>query len=206
MDALYSHPFSFTKSSLLPSIVQAALASLALELENPLTAVLHFLRDFLGYAVGRVPSAMETGVVPDDMQEAIRAQISTHGSAMCGLIMSGMIFTFPRDCVVDGAGALMTLIEMDPVTCGRWIAESLNMLPRENLSAEERQKFITQIAEYYHRNKTVLTFSAANGRDYRRIQRQIQDFVAIYRRRVISPRSKAEGKGFVEGMAFRFQS
>jgi len=193
MDALYCHPFSFTKSSLLPSIVQAALASLALELENPLTAVLHFLRDFLGYAVGHVPSAMQTEV-PLDMQTAIRAQISASGATLCGLIMSGMIFTFPRDCVVDGAGALMTLIEMDPTTSVRWIADSLGMLPPENLSPEERSKFIGQIAD------------AATAGDYRRVQRQIQDFVAIYRRRVISPRSKAEGKGFMEGIAFRFHS
>jgi hypothetical protein len=43
------------------------------------------------------------------------------------------------------------------------------------------------------------------NQDFRKIQRQIQDFVAIYRRRVISPRSKLEGKGFIEGLAFRFQ-
>jgi transportin-3 len=147
MDALYCHPLEFTKSHLLPSIVQAALASLALELENPLTAVLHFLRDFLGYAVGHVPSAMESEV-PAEMQTAIRAMISAHGSTLCSLIMSGMIFTFPRDCVVDGAGALMTLIEMDPVTSVGWIANSLNLLPAENLSAEERSKFFGQMTEY----------------------------------------------------------
>src|SRR5271155_4808649 len=107
MDALFCHPLEFTKSSLLPIIVQAALASLALELENPLTAVLHFIRDFLGYAVGHVPSSMESEVHVE-MQTAIRAMIGAHGSTMCSLIMSGMIFTFPPDCVMDGAGALMT--------------------------------------------------------------------------------------------------
>ena len=56
---------------------------------------------------------------------------------------------------------------------------------------------------YYHYNSNS---SSAAGGDYKRIQRQIQDFVAIYRRRVISPRSKAEGKGFIEGMTFRFHS
>jgi transportin-3 len=204
MDALYCHPLEFTRSHLLPSIVQAALASLALELENPLTAVLHFLRDFLGYAVGHVPSAMESEV-PAEMQTAIRAMISAHGSTLCSLIMSGMIFTFPRDCVVDGAGALMTLIEMDPVTSVGWIANSLNLLPAENLSADERSKFFGQMTEYDLIPQPLLMNRAANGRDFRKIQRQIQDFVAIYRRRVISPRSKSQGKGFAEGMAFRFQ-
>jgi hypothetical protein len=61
------------------------------------------------------------------------------------------------------------------------------------------------MAEYYLDTMHLLMNSAATGRDYRRIQRQIQDFVAIYRRRVISPRSKSQGKGFIEGMAFRFQ-
>jgi len=192
MDALFCHPLEFTKSALLPTIVQAALASLALELENPLTAVLHFVRDFLGYAVGHVPSSMESEV-PVEMQNAIRAMIGAHGSTMCSLIMSGMIFTFPRDCVMDGAGALMTLVEMDPETSVNWIANSLQMLPAENLSQEERTRFISQVAD------------AAAAKDHRRIQRQIQDFVAIYRRRVISPRSKSGGKGFVEGVSFRFQ-
>src|SRR5579859_4799415 len=128
MDALYCHPLEFTQSSLLPSIVQAALASLAIELENPLTAVLHFLRDFLGYAVGHVPSAM-SAEVPTEMQTAIRSIIAANGADLCSLIMSGMIFTFPRDCVVDGAGVLMTLIEMDPETSVRWTANSLTMLP-----------------------------------------------------------------------------
>jgi transportin-3 len=202
MDALYCHPMDFTQSSLLTPIVQAALVSLALELENPLTAVLHFLRDFLGYAVGHAPSAMETEV-PREMQTAIRGMISSNGAMLCRLIISGMIFTFPGDCVVDGAGALMTLIEMDPQTSVAWIANSVGMLPPENLSADERNKFITQIAKYDP--GTLLTASAATGKDYRRIQRQIQDFVAIYRRRVISPRSKSQGKGFFDGVAFRFQ-
>ena len=205
MDALYCHPMEFTKSALLPGIVQAALASLALELENPLTAVLHFLRDLLGYVVGHVPSAMEANLRPE-MQTIIRGMISANGSALCGLIMSGMIFTFPRDCVTDGAGALMTLIEMDPQASVAWIRDSLNMLPHENLSADERLKFIRQIQEYPLSSRQLLMASAADSRDYRKIQRQIQDFVAIYRRRVISPRNTSEGKGFAEGVAIRFQT
>ena len=76
------------------------------------------------------------------------------------------------------------------------------MLPPENLSADERLKFIHQIQEYTLSSGQLLTTSAADSRDYRKIQRQIQDFVAIYRRRVISPRSKSEGKGFTVGKAF----
>jgi transportin-3 len=128
---------------------------------------------------------------------------SSNGAMLCRLLISGMIFTFPRDCVVHGAGALMTLIEMDPQTSVAWIANSVAMLPPENLSADERNKFITQIAKYDP--GTLLTSSAATGEDYRRIQRQIQDFVAIYRRRVISPRSKSQGKGFFDGVTFRFR-
>ena len=147
MDALHCHPMEFTKSSLLPGIIQAKLGSLALELENPLTAVLHFLRDLLGYAVGHVPSAMEANIRPE-MQANIRGMISANGSTLYGLIMSAMIFTFPRGCVTDGAGALMTLIKMDPQASVAWIRESLNTLPAENLSADERLKFISQIHEY----------------------------------------------------------
>src|SRR5437762_25848 len=113
MHAFYCHPAEFTKSSLLPGITQAVLVSLALELEAPLTAVLHFLRDLLDFAVGHAPSAMEANIRPE-MQAIVCGMISASGSTLCSLIMSGMIFTFPRDCVIGGAGALMTLIEMDP--------------------------------------------------------------------------------------------
>jgi transportin-3 len=147
MDALYCHPSEFTKSPLLPTIVQAALVALSIELENPLLAVLHFLRDFLGYAVGHVPSAMQSEV-PPEMRDAIRNMIGIHGSEMCSLIISGMIFTFPRDCVLDGAGALMTLIEMSPQASVVWISNSLAMLPAENLSPDERSRFISHITEY----------------------------------------------------------
>ena len=180
----------FSKSSLLPSIIQAALTSLTLELESPLTAVLHFLRDLLGYAVGHVPSAMKSDVLPE-MQTVLREIISASGSPLCSLIMSGMIFTFPRDCVTDGAGALMTLIEMDPRASVAWVGISLSMLPQENLSQEERARFMNQVQMYFYYPILSLTSSAADSRDYRRIQRQIQDFVAIYRRRVVSPRNKS---------------
>jgi len=82
---------------------------------------------------------------------------------------------------------------MDPQVSVGWIANSVGMLPPENLSREERDKFLTQITE------------AATAKNYRRIQSRINDFVAIYRRRVISPRSKSQGKGFFDGIAFRFQ-
>ena len=150
MDALYCHPLEFTSSQLLPTIIRAALASLALELENPLTAVLHFLRDFLGYAAGHVPSAMEMAV-PPDMQTAIQAVVSANGSDLCSLLVYGMIFTFPRDCVVDGAGALMTLVEIDPNSSVQWIARALHLLPQENMSQQEVTRLLGSITEYTFR-------------------------------------------------------
>ena len=201
MDALYCHPVEFTKSPLLPSIVQAVLWSLALELENPLTAVLHFLRDLLAYAVD-VPSAMESDV-PDEIKNTIRGIISINGTALCCLLMSGMIFTFPRDCVTDGAGALMTLIEMDPQSSVAWIANSLNSLPAGNLSADECLRFNNQIRVYLSvPSRPLLTASAAKSKNYRRIQMKIEVFVALYHRRVISHRNKSGGKRIGGEMAF----
>ena len=147
MDALYCHPLEFTASPLLPVIIRATMASLSLELENPLTAVLHFLRDFLGYAAGHIPSAMETSV-PPQMQAAIQQIINEHGRDLCSLIISGMIFTFPRDCVVDGAGALMTLIEIDARSSVDWIAHAIQLLPQENMSPAEGKRFLENISTY----------------------------------------------------------
>lgn len=125
----------------------ATLSSLASELENPLTAVLHFLRDLLSYTVGHVPSAMESEV-PAEMQAKLQELIMTNGAILCTVLMSGMVFTFPSDCVMDGAGALMTLIEVNPTASVNWIAQSLDALPQEHLSPEERRRFLAQIQGY----------------------------------------------------------
>jgi len=81
------------------------------------------------------------------MQTAIQQTVNAHGHDICSLIMSGMIFTFPRDCVVDGAGALMTLIEIDPSASVTWIAHALQLLPQENMSPAEGKRFLNHIAE-----------------------------------------------------------
>jgi len=144
MDALYCHPIEFSKSALLPWIMLAILSSLSSELENPLTAVLHFLRDLLGYTVGHIPSAMQTEV-PPEMQATLHELVLNNGPILCTALVSGMIFTFPSDCVMDGAGALMTLIEVNPSASVNWIAQSLDTLPQEHLSLEERHRFLAQI-------------------------------------------------------------
>ena len=144
MDALYCHPIEFYKSALLPWIMLAILSSLSSELENPLTAVLHFLRDLLGYTVGHLPSAMQTEV-PPEMQATLHELVLNNGPILCTALVSGMIFTFPSDCVMDGAGALMTLIEVNPSASVNWIAQSLDTLPQEHLSLEERHRFLAQI-------------------------------------------------------------
>jgi len=144
MDALYCHPLEFSKSALLPWIMLATLSSLSSELENPLTAVLHFLRDLLGYTVGHIPSAMQSEV-PAEMQTILRELVVNNGPILCTALVSGMIFTFPSDCVMDGAGALMTLIEANPSAAANWIAQSLDALPQEHLSLEERHRFLAQI-------------------------------------------------------------
>ena len=96
---------------------------------------------------------MEANIRPE-MQAIIRGMISANGSTLCSLIMSGMIFTFPRDCVTDGAGALMTLIEMDPQASVVWIRESLNMLPAGE--PQYRRTF-----EIYRSNSGVYSFLKA---------------------------------------------
>jgi transportin-3 len=129
---------------LLPWIMLATLSSLASELENPLTAVLHFLRDLLGYTVGHVPSAMQNEV-PAEMQVKLRELVFNNGTILCSVLMSGMVFTFPPDCIIDGAGALMTVTEVDPSASVSWIAAGLDALPQEHISPEERHRFLTQI-------------------------------------------------------------
>jgi transportin-3 len=147
MDAFYCHPLKFTQSPIAPMVLQAALVSLSLELENPLTAVLHFIRDMLGYSIGRVPSVV-AATVPLEMQTRLRALVLAHGAETARLLLSGMIFTFPRDCVVDGAGALMTLIEIDQEASVKWLEGALRSLPPETLGAHELASFVSHLEEF----------------------------------------------------------
>ena len=183
MDAMHSYPLKFTQSPFAPTIIQAALVSLELELENPLTAVLHFIGDALGYIARRAPSAFAT-TVPTEIQTGLRELISAIGSELSYFLLKGMIYSFPTHCVCNGARTLAILIGIEPVTSMTWVEAALRSLPQETLAPDKFENFVNHLKEYESCRWNLLMNRSAIG-VCREIQFQIQDFVAFYRRRMM---------------------
>src|ERR1700721_1049153 len=141
--------------------------------------------------MGRIPSIV-AATVPIEMQARLHHLVMSSGEDMCRRILHGMIFTFPRDCVTDGAGALMTLIEIDSGidtknydhAAVKLIENGLLTLPSDISAPNELTNFVKHLKEYPP-SSFELTVSAEKEKDFRKIQRHIQDLVAIYRRRAI---------------------
>src|SRR5436309_1941651 len=100
IDAIMFHPFRIIPSPLLEPIMKAALASLVLEQNEPLMAVLHFLRDVLAYGASVAPTSQyEAPENPQQIRQAILNMVRAQGETLTVRIMSGLMYSFPRDCV-----------------------------------------------------------------------------------------------------------
>src|SRR5438552_13551377 len=121
IDAIMFHPFRIIPSPLLEPIIKAALASLVLEQNEPLMAVLHFLRDVLAYGSPEAPTSQyQVAENPQETRQAILTMIRAQGEVLTVRIMSGLMYSFPRDCVPDSSGLLMTLVELVPEEACIW--------------------------------------------------------------------------------------
>lgn len=154
IDALMYHPYQYIASPLLPSILSAVCASLTLLNANTLTAILHFLRDLLGYATRDPPTSLHdqaTGQLvtqnPPEVQEAVKAQLNTIGETLTQRVMTGMMYTFPVDCFPDASGVLLTMFQVCPVQTAGWVQTTITLLPAESISPAEQEKLMRNINE-----------------------------------------------------------
>lgn len=135
------HPYKLIRSSLLQPIFEASLASLELQSVDPLNAVLQFLRDVLAYGRASPP----TSAYPDNptaVQDAVKAMALNKGEAIIQKILSGLMYSFPRDCVPDSSGVLLALVELCPEPWLQWMKRTLEILPAGSISPTEAQKFL----------------------------------------------------------------
>lgn len=135
-------------------ILSASLSALVLEQTEPLTAALHFLRDFLSYGTSHPNSsdfntsdASDRPVNPPEIQTAVKQLAASQGEVLVQRVMTGMMFTFPRDCFADASGVLLIMFELMPEQVALWIRGTIAMLPAGTVKMGEADRLMKAIAQ-----------------------------------------------------------
>lgn len=189
-DALHGNADMFFSSKYLETTLQACMASLSIEQTDSLTSILRFLRDVLAWSLATPPASGQN--ISAQSQAALHGLIVKYGEQLTGLIFTGQIYNFPRDCVGDASGAMLSLLEFQPAAALSWIETSFDRLPQGSVGPAEKTKFLDGMRQ-----------SCAGG-DYKRARSQMQDFTTLYRRRMLAKRTDAISGGAAGGASFTF--
>ncbi|KAL3418283.1 exportin 1-like protein [Phlyctema vagabunda] len=190
IDALLYYPHKLIVSTLFAPILQAAISALSLQQQEPLSAVLHYLRDVIGYG-GENPPNSNSNPNPTEIQQTVQQLLLSLGEQLVKQIMAGMMITFPGDCFTDGSGALLGLFELLPQQTTAWVDTTVRMLPPGTVGELEIVRLNAAIRE-----------QLAFGHDgVRKVRSLLQDFTNSYRRRYVAPR---DGLGRLEATKFQF--
>ena len=197
VDALIYYHSNLLSAPICSPILSASISALTLEQEPPLTAALHFLRDFLSYGTDHPNSSSFNEEAPGTPRQAndsqVRASvkniIAEQGEALSQRIMTGMMFSFPRDCFFDASGVLLALFEIMPEQTAMWIKGTISKLPAGTVRQGEAERLLQGIGQKLHQQ------------ELRKVRVLLQDFTNGYRRRNVAPR---DGLGRLEATRFRF--
>lgn len=196
IDALIYYHQQFLLSPVCQHIFSASLSALTLQQEPPLIATLHFLRDFLSYGTDHPNSSnFDTHDSPTppsnppQLQQGVKSMMLAQGESLVQRIMTGMMFSFPRDCLQDASGVLLTLFEILPQETTLWVKRTIAMLPASSVRPGEAERLMDNVG------------AKVQGGDFRKVRVLLQDFTTSYRRRNVAPR---EGLGRLEATRFRF--
>ena len=196
IDVVMYHPDKLLTSQLMPTILSAASTSLTLLKEEPLIATLHFLRDFLAYGFEDAPSShfeddgqYRNHVNPPEIQQAVRKLTVVEGENVTQRCLTGMMYTFPADCIPDASGVLLALFQLVPQEVAGWTAKTVQMLPQGSIAPQEQERLLRNIQQ------------RMESGEIRKVRTLLQDFTTSYRRRNVAPR---EGLGRLEATRFRF--
>lgn len=196
IDALIYYHTSFLPAPVCSPILSAATSALTLQQEAPLTATLHFLCDFLSYGTDHPNSStFQNGsntarvVTPPELQQCVKRLISEQGEVLTQRILTGMLFSFPRDCLQDASSVLLAMLEIMPQAVASWVKNTIDMLPAGTLKSGEGERLMHAMATKIQQGEV------------KKVKVLLQDFTNSYRRRNVAPR---EGLGRLEATRFRF--
>lgn len=213
MDALVYHHDRFLRSAICTPVFTAAITALSLQQLQSLTATMHYILDFLTYATdspahskfqssydGADKENEDDGEekppqkpIPNSPQNkaTVNSIVSNQGEALVQRILTGMMFTFPRDLDLDASAIMIALFEIAPQQTAGWMVSTFNMLPGGSLKAGESD----------------ILFAAVNDNlqtgDTKKIRTLIKDFTFSYRRRNVEPE---DGLGSLAGKPFQIKA
>ncbi|KAI9726569.1 MAG: Nuclear import receptor [Chrysothrix sp. TS-e1954] len=195
---LLYYPQKRLLSPLSPPIIQAATAALTLLKEDTLLQILHFLRDLLAYGSETWPypiwdsttSSQTPRPTPPDIRSNVVSLWMSNGEVIVQRVLTGMMYSFPRDCIPDASGVLLGMFEMLPEATTGWVAGTVAALPEGSVIQRERERLVGGIQE-----------RVVKG-EFRKVRAMLQDFTTGYRRRNVNVR---EGLGRLEATRFKFE-
>lgn len=191
-DGIMFHSAKIILSDLLQPIIEASLASLDLQQTDPLISVLQFLRDLLAYGREAPPNSTYRKT-PIEVRNAVKTAADRMGERITQRILSGLMYSFPSDCVTDSSGVMLELAELHPLPMIQWVKSTLELLPAGSISPVEAQKFLKGVEE------------AAVHKDWNKIRYTFRDFTSWYRRKNVTPRSQLTGIAGAENPRFSFR-
>ncbi|KAK1752159.1 armadillo-type protein [Echria macrotheca] len=192
IDALLYYPQKLIPSPLFTPIFQAAISALTLEKQEPVSAVLHYLRDLLTYG-GPNPAGSSNNQTTEQLRQIVHQLLLTHGEALVKQTMAGMMMTFPRDCFADGSAVVLAMFELLPAETTTWVERTIHMLPPGTVAPHEAARLLTKIRE---------KLQHVDASSLRSLRSLLQDFTNTYRRRYVAPR---DGLGELEAARFHFE-
>ncbi len=151
VDALIYYHDQLVPAAICSPILTSAISALSLQQEPPLIATLHFLRDLLSYGTDSPNYSDLTGTQQQaqmtKIKDTVRQLIVNQGEALVQRVLTGMMFSFPNDCLQDASGVLLTLFELMPHETATWIKSTVALLPPGSVKAGEIDKLMNTIGQ-----------------------------------------------------------
>jgi transportin-3 len=151
MDVVLHHTNGALHSPLMGDILAAACHSLSLLKLEVLMVTLHFLRDLIGYGTSSPPSSKlnddRQTATPEDIQASVKRWLVQQGQPLTYRVLTGMMYSFPEDCIPDASGVLLDMLKVLPRETAMWIGQTLVQLPESTIRPREREKLISQLEQ-----------------------------------------------------------
>ncbi|WBW73320.1 karyopherin/importin-beta family nuclear import receptor Mtr10 [Schizosaccharomyces osmophilus] len=181
MDALLANPQRVFMSDMLEPLIHASLVCLQVNQDESLCSVLVYLQDLVSFAL-RTPPYTLSEPVSETLLKKLRLLVLNNSQQMFSILFNGMAFIFPRNNVSDASAVLIPLIRLicmeNASFCIQYLSSVLDQLPQDTIGQEEKLKFLETFSQH------------CASSEMPRLRAHLQDWTSMYRRRVLSPRSK----------------